>query len=302
MSLTLKIHLEEQGYPSQTSKIKVPKSWSLKEVKDVIGLFTGAYNKKNPDNLVETDSVHFCLEDGTKVFSNDTVEASLEDHQDYYIKFGINLRPVAEEKTIDPSMIRCRNYGCNRYYREDENYEGACQHHNAPPIFHDTMKCWSCCKDRKAYDFESFQQIVGCCTGMHSSVPPVVTIAASPNSRDNGEAVEATPVKSISDFNASNPSAVSASSAAVKTISTRKSTRQADGTARCQRKGCQKNFVVADNTRESCTYHAGQPVFHDAVKFWSCCPDVKCYDFDEFLAVKGCTVGWHDDGEIDLNA
>jgi hypothetical protein len=300
MALNLKIHLDEAGYPSQTSKIKVPKSWSTKEVKDVIGLFAGAYNKKNPENIIDIEGVHFALEDGTKFYSNDTVEAALEDHQDYYIKFGTHLRPVVEKKEHDPSLLRCRNYGCNQYFREEENYEGACQHHTAPPIFHDTMKCWSCCKDRKAYDFESFQLITGCATGMHSAVPPAVTIAVSPNApRDAGEPAAA-PVKSISDFNSANPSAVSASSSAVKTISTRKSTRQADGTARCQRKGCQKTFVVAENARDACTYHAGQPVFHDAVKFWSCCPDIKCYDFDEFLAVKGCAAGWHDDGEIDL--
>lgn len=302
MSITIKIHLEESGYPSQTSKIKVPKSWSGKEVKDVIGLFTGAYNKKNPENIVDIDNVHFALEDGSKIFSNDIVETSLEDHQDYYIKLGQHLKQVAEKVTMDPSMIRCRNYGCNQYYREEENHEGVCQHHTGPPIFHDTMKCWSCCRDRKAYDFESFQLITGCATGMHSSVPQNVTIAASPNARENvGEGVaEAAPVKSIADFNSSNPTAASASASAVKTVSTRKSTRQADGTARCQRKGCQKHFVVEENGPEVCTYHSGQPVFHDAVKIWSCCPNIKCYDFDEFLAVKGCTVGWHDDGEIEL--
>lgn len=298
MSVTIKIHMEETGYPSQTSKIKVPKSWSGKEVKEVIGLFAGAYNKKNPENVIDIDQVHFALEDGSKIFSNDIVESSLEDHQDYFIKFGQHLRPIVEKKTIDPSMVRCRNYGCNAYYREEENFEGACQHHTGPPIFHDTMKCWSCCRDRKAFDFESFQLITGCATGMHSSIPPTVTIAASPNAREVGE--DQPPVKSIADFNSANPTAVSASSSAVKIVSERKSTRNADGSARCQRKGCQKTFQVSENGPEACTYHSGQPIFHDAAKFWSCCSNSKCYDFEEFLAVKGCSVGWHDDGEIEL--
>jgi hypothetical protein len=44
----------------------------------------------------------------------------------------------------------------------------------------------------------------------------------------------------------------------------------------------------------------GNPVFHDAIKLWSCCPDKKCYDFETFLAVPGCATGFHDDGVIDL--
>lgn len=44
----------------------------------------------------------------------------------------------------------------------------------------------------------------------------------------------------------------------------------------------------------------GNAVFHDAVKFWSCCADKKCYDFESFLAVPGCATGFHDDGVIDL--
>jgi hypothetical protein len=107
-------------------------------------------------------------------------------------------------------------------------------------------------------------------------------------------------LKSIDAYNAANPDAASAASSAVKTLATRKCTRNADGTARCQRKGCQKTFAVDSNGPTACTYHQGQPIFHDAVKMWSCCPGKKCYDFDEFLAVPGCAVGFHDDGVIDL--
>lgn len=33
---------------------------------------------------------------------------------------------------------------------------------------------------------------------------------------------------------------------------------------------------------DSCTYHPGQPVFHDALKGWSCCKK-RSTDFTEFL-------------------
>lgn len=217
-----------------------------------------------------------------------------------------------EEKTIDPSLIRCRNYGCNAFYREEENSDTACKHHTGPPIFHDTMKCWSCCRDvKKAYDFETFQLIEGCNVGRHSSVPPDVAIAESPNAVDRSGAADgaaaaaaaAPPValKQISDFNNNNPDAATAASSALKAMQTRKSTRNADGvTAKCQRKGCQKSFVIAENSSSACVYHKGQAIFHDAVKYWSCCAEKKCYDFDEFMAVPGCAVGMHDDGVIEL--
>jgi len=53
-------------------------------------------------------------------------------------------------------------------------------------------------------------------------------------------------------------------------------------------------------TSTTTTISVGNPVFHDAIKLWSCCPDKKCYDFDEFMAVPGCAQGVHDDGVIDI--
>lgn len=300
MSLKIYIHLELEGFTSQTSKIQVPKSWSSKPVKDVIGLFLSAYNKKNPEQTLDLENVHFATEEGRKMYSDETVEVALEDHTDYYIKQGQYVKPSVVQAAVDPDLLRCRNYGCQKFFRESENNDTACQHHTGPPIFHDTMKCWSCCRDRKAFDFESFQLIAGCAEGRHSIVPPNVAISASPNAHaDSSAAGEAAPLKSIAEFNTNNPTAASAASSATKTME-RKSTRAADGTARCQRKGCQKVFNVAENSPAACTYHRGQPVFHDAIKFWSCCPEIKCYDFDEFLAVKGCTVGIHDDGVVEL--
>ena len=91
----------------------------------------------------------------------------------------------------------------------------------------------------------------------------------------------------------------SAASSAVKLME-RKSTRKEDGTAKCLRKGCQKVFKFDENNSDACCYHKGEPVFHDTYKYWSCCADKKCFEFDAFMAVPGCAVGFHDDGVIDL--
>eukprot|EP00598_Pedospumella_elongata_P001445 CAMPEP_0184976242 /NCGR_PEP_ID=MMETSP1098-20130426/7246_1 /TAXON_ID=89044 /ORGANISM="Spumella elongata, Strain CCAP 955/1" /LENGTH=305 /DNA_ID=CAMNT_0027499079 /DNA_START=46 /DNA_END=963 /DNA_ORIENTATION=- len=305
MSLKLYIHWEQAGYPEKTSKIQIPKSWLAKSVKEVIGLFAMPYNNVNKDTPIELDNVHLETTEGVKIYSNDVVGDVLEDRFDYHIKLGAHVKAdIEKDAVVEENLVRCKNYGCNQFFSEEHNHDEACQHHTGPPIFHDTMKCWSCCRDRKAFDFESFQLITGCAMGRHSTVAQKVAIAASPNAPSESGAPVAAPVqlKSIADFNTKNPDAASAASAAAKIVTAaRKSTRSADGcSAKCQRKGCQKDFVVAENSPTACNYHTGNPVFHDAIKLWSCCPDKKCYDFDEFMAVPGCAQGHHDDGVIEL--
>lgn len=266
MALKLYIHWEQTGYPEKTSKIQIPKSWLQKTVKDVIGLFAMPYNNHNKETPIEIDNVHFQTIDGVKIYSNDLIGDVLEDKYDYHIKLGTHVRSIVETTTtIDENLLRCKNYGCNQYYKEDENNEDSCKHHIAPPIFHDTMKCWSCCRDKKAYDFESFQLITGCTIGKHSQIAQKIAIAASPNApttstTTNTDTVAQPQLKSISDFNLKNPNAASSEQTASKIITaTRKSTRNADGiTAKCQHKGCQKEFTIAENNTTACTYHSGK--------------------------------------------
>jgi len=135
------LHFEVTGYPEKTSKLQVPKSWLDKPVRNVIELFTKAYNTSNP-NLVaalELDQMHLETSEGEKIYSNAIVKDVLQDRVDYFLKFGAHVR----EETIDSAAVvdninklRCKNYGCNQYFREDENEEGSCSHHTGPPIFH----------------------------------------------------------------------------------------------------------------------------------------------------------------------
>lgn len=310
--MSIKVYIivdETEGLSPHSSKIQIPKSWTSKHVKDIINLFLTSYQKKFPEPALELDQLHLETTEGEKIYSNEIVSYVLSDHCDYRLKKGNYTRGGAQKiEEIDPSLLKCRNYGCNKLYKEEDNHGEACHHHISPPIFHDTMKCWSCCQDNKAYDFESFQLITGCSKGFHSSVPPVVDIAPSPNAVDPFSSAQ--PLKSIADFNSVNPEAPSSVNTALKSME-RKSTRNLDGiTAKCQRKGCQKTFNLSENivlngeTAElaayPCCYHSGQAIFHDAIKFWSCCPDKKCYDFESFLEVPGCSHGLHDDGVIDL--
>lgn len=60
----------------------------------------------------------------------------------------------------------------------------------------------------------------------------------------------------------------------------------------CYNKGCGKQFDLTDNGPESCIYHPGNPVFHDAYKGWSCC-NKRSTDFTQFLSFPGCAKGVH---------
>jgi CHORD len=58
----------------------------------------------------------------------------------------------------------------------------------------------------------------------------------------------------------------------------------------CVNKSCGKYYDFG--SEEDCYYHPGGPVFHDALKGWSCCSK-KVTDFDQFLKIVGCSVGHH---------
>ena len=204
---------------------------------------------------------------------------------------------------------RCRNYGCNQWFKEDENTDAACRHHCKPPIFHETKKGWSCCSERCVWDWEDFIKIEGCTVGRHSTVDPKVKFATSPSAAaaegsgagaGAAAAAAAAPVvlKTVEQFNASNPDAATAASSAAKTLlaGPPAPAPRSDGKATCVHHGCRLEYVVAENVDDACTYHKGQPVFHDGGKHWSCCPTKVKYDFDEFMKVPGCTTGPHEDG------
>ncbi|XP_032438912.1 cysteine and histidine-rich domain-containing protein 1 [Xiphophorus hellerii] len=62
----------------------------------------------------------------------------------------------------------------------------------------------------------------------------------------------------------------------------------------CYNKGCGEKFDSDKNKDDSCLFHPGVPIFHDALKGWSCCKK-RTTDFSEFLSIKGCTRGRHSD-------
>jgi cysteine and histidine-rich domain-containing protein len=50
-------------------------------------------------------------------------------------------------------------------------------------------------------------------------------------------------------------------------------------------------LIVASDLEE-CVYHPGAPIFHEGMKYWSCCKR-KTSEFDQFLKQVGCERGSH---------
>ena len=53
-----------------------------------------------------------------------------------------------------------------------------------------------------------------------------------------------------------------------------------------------QTYEGAGSSLELCKYHPGGPVFHEGLKYWSCCQR-KTTDFTEFLSQAGCSMDSH---------
>lgn len=64
--------------------------------------------------------------------------------------------------------------------------------------------------------------------------------------------------------------------------------KDSQGKVRCKNFGCQNSFDP-DGEPVPCVHHKAAPIFHETAKWWSCCPDHKAYDFEDFMRIPGCT-------------
>ncbi|KAG6959962.1 hypothetical protein JG688_00009847 [Phytophthora aleatoria] len=301
----------DEGSEAQTLTLKMtlPSKWAGHTVDYLKEFFVEHYNNKKPDNVLDATQVHLEKKNNAVLFGDELLHTVVQKYDDLFLKAGAStLKPVRVQKSAaavasDKKYLQCKNHGCQKKFLEEENNDQACRHHSLPPLFHDMKKGWQCCSSKMVYDWDDFEKIEPCIIGRHSEVGPNEQFAASPTvaaaesaaaNSTGAAAPPAAPLKSIEDYNQKNPNAVTAVSAA-KDSQTVTPPKRTDGKANCVNYGCQQEYVVAENTETSCKHHAGAPVFHDASKYWSCCPkDVK-YDFDSFLKVPGCVVSAHTD-------
>ena len=105
------------------------------------------------------------------------------------------------------NMVACTRFGCQRRFNKGGPYPSTppCRYHKLPPVFHETAKFWSCCPNKKVYDFDDFQNIPGCCEApacseVKESQDQPLFLGGTDLREKNAEAVK---LKSIDDFNKS---------------------------------------------------------------------------------------------------
>ncbi|KAK9237406.1 HSP20-like chaperone [Lipomyces kononenkoae] len=198
----------------------------------------------------------------------------------------------------------CTHKGCGKSFSQPD--ESDCWYHPGPPVFHDALKGWSCCQKR-VISFDEFLGLPGCTKGIHTTEvaapapPPTKEIKVdAPTSIDeNGvETYGKGPTPSASVAKSEPNRVITPTNYTLNDATNKLDVVSLDdpddveipiGT-KCKRNGCNVSF---DGTnRDSCEFHPGTAVFHDASKGWSCCKR-RVLEFDEFLKIKGCKTGRH---------
>lgn len=60
----------------------------------------------------------------------------------------------------------------------------------------------------------------------------------------------------------------------------------------CKNGGCNTSYEGPETNDTACVHHPGVPIFHEGMKFWSCCQK-RTSDFNAFLNQAGCERGKH---------
>uniref|UniRef100_F7DLN4 Cysteine and histidine-rich domain-containing protein 1 n=1 Tax=Ornithorhynchus anatinus TaxID=9258 RepID=F7DLN4_ORNAN len=195
----------------------------------------------------------------------------------------------------------------------------SCTYHPGVPVFHDALKGWSCCK-RRTTDFSDFLSIVGCTKGKHNNEKPPEPV--KPEVKSTTERKELSelkpkfqehiirapkPVEAIKRPSPDEPMEnlqLKISASLKQALDKLKLTSGGEeekkeedsdevkiGTS-CKNGGCSKTYQGPQSLEEVCIFHSGVPIFHEGMKYWSCCRR-KTSDFNTFLAQEGCTTGKH---------
>lgn len=208
----------------------------------------------------------------------------------------------------------CYNRGCGKQYSPRDNPEGSCTYHPGAPFFHDAYKGWTCC-DKKCTDFTEFLNITGCSKGQHSNVKPeepesITGKIGEANNielpvQDSNAKIDRASLESIirlarPDFAKApltrlKPSvapALAQDAKSLETVKVQESNTDIAVGESCKNGGCKATYQGESSKSNECLHHPGVPIFHEGMKFWSCCQR-KTSDFQSFLNQTGCDYGLH---------
>lgn len=191
--------------------------------------------------------------------------------------------------------LKCVRNGCKKRYLESENHEKACHHHPGKPIFHDLKKGWTCC-NQIVYDWDEFQNLRPCAFDRHTNIeikPENESEFYKSNTVTNAQKAldkEKIVIKSIDDYNKAEDEKKKLVQENIQ--QEKKIFYNEKNLCKCINKGCGMEFDEKTNNEEACSYHPGNPIFHDLKKYWSCCGK-ETYDWDEFMKLPKCSKGKH---------
>jgi len=201
--------------------------------------------------------------------------------------------------------LHCYNRGCGQQFDPDQNHEESCRHHPGVPVFHDAYKGWSCC-NKKSVDFTEFLNIKGCTLSMHSNVKP-----PEPEKSEKETEIEepSIPVPLNKEVHLERPPLetplvtltpkISPSFQAQMDSLPKSEVKQITNIieeisigTKCKNGGCSVEFTGPETNFTECIHHPGVPIFHEGMKYWSCCQK-KTSDFTAFMNQVGCETGKH---------
>ncbi|XP_025099052.1 cysteine and histidine-rich domain-containing protein 1-like [Pomacea canaliculata] len=210
--------------------------------------------------------------------------------------------------------LQCYNKGCGTKFDPKQTQTvTSCQYHPGVPVFHDALKGWSCCSKRST-DFTEFLNIKGCTTGPHcNEKPPEPEKPESKPLEDeiivvqNPIPVMPKPVVPLERPSGDEPLQrlkVTVGASLKEQLEKLKLEEKQDcdlsvvdpeavaiGT-QCKNNGCRGTYTGQPSSEGECQYHPGVPIFHEGMKFWSCCIR-RTSDFNNFLNQEGCQRGKH---------
>ena len=231
MKVFLRYEDNDDESTHKTLKITLPKSWISGPTSRLLDQFVESYNggKEGELNPLVLDQLHLALRSSSSSSSSSgddeqrlhdlpsdgIVSELVSDRQEVYICHGpartvseIKLEQQAildKKKEEESKLSKCVHFGCNQRFTKDEAYRPPCKYHTGPPVFHETVKFWSCCPHKKAYDWEGFQCLPFCQEGTCTDVQDDANIGQKQflGGCDIRDKLSGPKLRSIDDFNAS---------------------------------------------------------------------------------------------------
>ncbi|XP_012529682.2 cysteine and histidine-rich domain-containing protein isoform X2 [Monomorium pharaonis] len=206
----------------------------------------------------------------------------------------------------ETDLLHCYHRGCGKKFDRRDNKNDDCLHHPGQPVFHDAYKGWSCC-NKKCTDFTEFLNIKGCTRSKHSNEKPVEPEKQLINKSKADEVIQVvtrlplnngtlerppfdTPQLTLSPM--ISPTLLEQ----IKGLTASENTKPTDEVVQigesCKNNSCKETYMGTTSDKEVCNYHPGVPIFHEGMKYWSCCQK-KTTEFTTFLGQPGCTQGRH---------